>query len=233
MSVPPPPGEGTTMRTLIEEGLRAALARREQKTSYQWPDLSVSGEGLAPEIEEGSWEPLRDRIYEHYFLSWATPYNASLAYAAAYVLLWLVLLVCASPIIASYFTFYVLKPEKRNNYGTLIDQRAHPVPAMVATTLDGKPVALEQFKGKWVMLTFGASWCKPCAKELPAWDKIAPDYKGKVEFVAVDLDSKIEDGKHFPLGNTAAFLDVELDDHPVDLGADQNLVSRDDVALGV
>jgi len=55
--------EGTTMRTLIEEGLRAALARREQKASYQWPDLSVSGEGLAPEIEEGSWEPLRDRIY--------------------------------------------------------------------------------------------------------------------------------------------------------------------------
>ena len=50
--------EGTTMRALIEEGLRAALARREQKTSYQWPDLSVSGEGLAPEIEEGSWEPL-------------------------------------------------------------------------------------------------------------------------------------------------------------------------------
>jgi hypothetical protein len=55
--------EGTTMRTLIEEGLRAALARREQKTSYHWPDLSVSGEGLAPEIEEGSWELLRDRIY--------------------------------------------------------------------------------------------------------------------------------------------------------------------------
>jgi hypothetical protein len=55
--------EGTTMRTLIEEGLRAALARREQKTSYQWPDLSVAGEGLSPDIEEGSWEPLRDRIY--------------------------------------------------------------------------------------------------------------------------------------------------------------------------
>jgi len=55
--------EGTTMRTLIEEGLRAALARREQKTSYQWPDLSVCGEGLTPDIEEGSWEPLRDRIY--------------------------------------------------------------------------------------------------------------------------------------------------------------------------
>jgi hypothetical protein len=55
--------EGTTLRTLIEEGLRAALARREQTTPYQWPDLSVDGEGLAPDIAEGSWEPLRDRIY--------------------------------------------------------------------------------------------------------------------------------------------------------------------------
>ena len=55
--------EGTTLRALIEEGLRVALARREQKTSYRWPDLSVTGEGLAPEIEEGSWEPLREQIY--------------------------------------------------------------------------------------------------------------------------------------------------------------------------
>lgn len=55
--------EGTTLRNLIEEGLRTALAKREQKTSYRWPDLSVSGEGLAPEIAEGSWESIRDRIY--------------------------------------------------------------------------------------------------------------------------------------------------------------------------
>jgi hypothetical protein len=52
--------EGTTLRALLEEGLQTALARREQKqTSYLWPDLSVPGEGLNPEIEEGSWEPLR------------------------------------------------------------------------------------------------------------------------------------------------------------------------------
>lgn len=55
--------EGTTLRALIEEGLQVALARREQKASYRWPDLSVTGEGLSPEIEEGIWEPLRDRIY--------------------------------------------------------------------------------------------------------------------------------------------------------------------------
>jgi len=56
--------EGTSLRALIEEGLRTALAQREQKAApYHWPDLSVDGEGLAPELEEGSWEALRDRIY--------------------------------------------------------------------------------------------------------------------------------------------------------------------------
>jgi peroxiredoxin len=82
-------------------------------------------------------------------------------------MLWLVLLVCASPLIASYFTYYVIKPEKRNNYGTLIDQRAHPVPALATTTLDGRPQALEQFKGKWVMLMVGSGACPDvCQKQL-------------------------------------------------------------------
>lgn len=55
--------EGTTLRALIEEGLRAALERRGQKVSYRWPDLSVGGHGLAPEVGEGTWELIRDRIY--------------------------------------------------------------------------------------------------------------------------------------------------------------------------
>lgn len=49
----------------------------------------------------------------------------------------------------------------------------------------------------WRMITFGASWCVPCAKELPAWDKLAPEYRGKVAFVAVDLDSDKDNGKSF------------------------------------
>jgi peroxiredoxin len=82
-------------------------------------------------------------------------------------MLWLVVAVCAAPVIASYVTFYVIKPEKRNNYGTLIDQRAHPVPAMATTTLDGRPQALEQFKGKWVMLMTGPGACPDaCRKQL-------------------------------------------------------------------
>ena len=71
----------------------------------------------------------------------------------------LVLLVCASPLIASYVTYYVIKPQTRTNYGALIDPAAHPIPPLGTTTLDGRPVALADFKGKWLMLKVGGSAC--------------------------------------------------------------------------
>jgi thiol-disulfide isomerase/thioredoxin len=66
-----------------------------------------------------------------------------------------------------------------------------------AVDAKGKSFKIKAFKGKWLMLTFGASWCKPCAKELPAWDGIVPDWKAKVEFIAVDLDESTDEGKQF------------------------------------
>lgn len=57
--------EGTTLRSLIEEGLWVALARREEAVARacDWPDLSVAGDGLAPELGDGSWEAIRGLIY--------------------------------------------------------------------------------------------------------------------------------------------------------------------------
>ena len=67
----------------------------------------------------------------------------------------------------------------------------------VAVDAKGKPFKLKAYKGKWLVVTVGASWCKPCAKELPTWDKIAGERAGKVTFIAIDIDDDIADGKKF------------------------------------
>jgi hypothetical protein len=78
-----------------------------------------------------------------------------------------VIAVCAAPMIASYLTYYVIKPQSRTNYGALIDPRAHPMPALGVTTLDGKPATLEAYKGKWMMVQVNGADCQePCQKRL-------------------------------------------------------------------
>jgi len=77
------------------------------------------------------------------------------------------LLVCAAPIIASYVTYYIIKPEGRTNYGAFIDQQAHPMPKLTSTTLDGRPETLENYAGKWIMVKVGGGACnEACARQL-------------------------------------------------------------------
>jgi cytochrome oxidase Cu insertion factor (SCO1/SenC/PrrC family) len=81
--------------------------------------------------------------------------------------LFAVLAVCASPLIASYLTYYVIKPEGRTNYGALIDPRAYPMPQLNTAALDGAPANLQQFKGKWIMMIADGGECpESCRKRL-------------------------------------------------------------------
>lgn len=53
-------------------------------------------------------------------------------------------------------------------------------PDFKLTTLDGKPVALADFKGKKpLMLIFWASWCPACKKEIPQVNRLAADFGPK------------------------------------------------------
>ncbi len=79
--------------------------------------------------------------------------------------LFAVILICAAPMIASYLTYYVIKPEGRTNYGTLLDPRAHPMPTLNTTALDGKPLELNAYNGKWIMLQVADAECAPPCRE--------------------------------------------------------------------
>lgn len=79
----------------------------------------------------------------------------------------LVMLVCAAPVLASYFTYYVVRPEGRTNYGELI-QPTRPVPADLALSdLQGHAVQASALKGQWLMVVVGDGACDAvCEKNL-------------------------------------------------------------------
>jgi len=57
--------EQTTMRELIEEGLRKVLAeRKKRRATFMLRDATVGGDGMLPELEPGNWEQIRDLIYK-------------------------------------------------------------------------------------------------------------------------------------------------------------------------
>ncbi len=79
----------------------------------------------------------------------------------------LILLVCAAPVIASYFTYFVVRPEGRTNYGELIDpQRALPE-SLVFTDLQGQAMPAASLRGQWLLVVVSGGACDAdCEKRL-------------------------------------------------------------------
>ena len=57
--------QGTTVRALVEAGLRHVLAeRRARAKPFRLRQASFKGKGLSPELQGQGWERLRDLVYE-------------------------------------------------------------------------------------------------------------------------------------------------------------------------
>ncbi len=64
-------------------------------------------------------------------------------------------------------------------------------PDFAIKTIDGSTVSLEQLTSqKPTLLYFWATWCPYCKRDLAAAEKVYPEYKDKVAFLAIDLDPK-------------------------------------------
>lgn len=72
--------------------------------------------------------------------------------------MFMVFLVCAAPVAASYFTYYVVRPEGRRNFGELIDPQ-RPLPEVSAVALDGQAVNLRTLKGQWLLIAVAGGAC--------------------------------------------------------------------------
>lgn len=54
----------TTVRALIEMGLRRVLDEREKSQPFQLRRATFKGRGLQPPFSDGDWESIRQRAYE-------------------------------------------------------------------------------------------------------------------------------------------------------------------------
>lgn len=56
--------ERTTLRALVEQGLRHVVAEKKQGSSFRPRKATFKGRGLHPEFEDAGWDSLRALIYE-------------------------------------------------------------------------------------------------------------------------------------------------------------------------
>lgn len=80
----------------------------------------------------------------------------------------LVLLICASPVIASYLSYYVFRPAVRSNYGELIEPM-RPIPkgaALPLTTLQGLPVDPASLHDQWLLVVVADGACDAVCEQL-------------------------------------------------------------------
>lgn len=79
--------------------------------------------------------------------------------------LWLIMALCAAPVIASYLTYYFFLPRSQVNYGELLETR--PLPPAALKLIDGTAFSVERLRGKWLLImTAGGTCDEACRKNL-------------------------------------------------------------------
>jgi thiol-disulfide isomerase/thioredoxin len=97
-----------------------------------------------------------------------------------------------------------------------IDLVGRTAPAFDLDLMDGGKFSLEAQRGKTVILSFWASWCGPCRKELPALSQLQKDRPDLAIFaVNVDRDPKL--AQRF-LSQVKVELPIVWDPNSISLG---------------
>jgi hypothetical protein len=122
-----------------------------------------------------------------------------------------VLLVCASPVIASYLTYYVIRPEGRRNHGELINLQRN-LPSLEVSKLSGEKVSLTSLKGQWLLISVADAACdEACQKHLYFQRQLRESLgkeKDRIEWVWLATGDAPVDDKLMPALSQATVLRV-------------------------
>lgn len=82
--------------------------------------------------------------------------------------------------------------------------------------LEGKPVSLSDFRGKWVIVNYWATWCPPCLDEIPELVSLHEDNSDKLVVLGVDYEEVNNDYlKQFVESQMMTYPVVHMDPIPV------------------
>ena len=97
-----------------------------------------------------------------------------------------------------------------------INEIPKPVLSLIFEDFSGNEINLNQYKGKFVIINFWATWCAPCKKEMPSLDKLSKSKNFKnLQVIAVNVEKpNSEKVKKFfetlNIKNLKIFFDSEL-----------------------
>lgn len=78
------------------------------------------------------------------------------------------------------------------------ETRDHAAFPFELARIDGAPVRLENFRGRWVLVNFWASWCEPCRDEMPSMREFARSFSGdRLRLLAISLDESDQEMRKF------------------------------------
>ncbi len=110
--------------------------------------------------------------------------------------------------------------------------------------LDGKPLSLDAFKGKVVMLDFWGTWCKPCREAIPFLSQLYQRYRSQgLEIIGLDYEQNAPDAEtakphvkrfvkesgipyHIAMGDQELLLKLEIRAYPHTILVDRSGKAR-------
>ena len=83
-----------------------------------------------------------------------------------------------------------LAAEYRKKADPMSELVGEVLPDFSATALDGKPISLQQYRGKVILLDFWGIWCSFCLAEMPNVKRVYDTYKDQgFDIIGVNLDT--------------------------------------------
>jgi hypothetical protein len=133
--------------------------------------------------------------------------------------MFLILLACFAPVVASYFLYFVVKPQARSNYATLIQPTRSLPTGLTLTDPEGRAVAAQSLKGQWLLVVVAGAACDARCERLLFEQRQLREMmgreKGRIDRVwLVDDEADIRPPvlKAMQLGDAALVLRVSRQD---------------------